>query len=113
MSSLFASLVRFLKRLFRLEPRHLQPVEGQANQGRSTSDQSTLNLQNGRSPVLETATGSNGQSAQFGVSAMPTPSAISPVSPELRRLIYRATRSMPKPRMHAGQFGSLLRKQDD
>ncbi|MGB3789790.1 MAG: DUF3825 domain-containing protein, partial [Phormidesmis sp.] len=42
-----------------------------------------------------------------------TPSAISPVSPELRRLIYRATRSMPKPRMHAGQFGSLLRKQDD
>ncbi|EDX83795.1 hypothetical protein S7335_1492 [Synechococcus sp. PCC 7335] len=36
----------------------------------------------------------------------------SSASPQLRRLIYRATRSMPRPRMHAGQFASLLRQHD-
>ncbi|MEO0768747.1 MAG: DUF3825 domain-containing protein [Cyanobacteria bacterium J06649_4] len=34
------------------------------------------------------------------------------VSLELRRLVYKATYSMPKKRMHAGQFGSLLRRED-
>lgn len=34
------------------------------------------------------------------------------VSPELRQLVYQATCAMPRRRMHAGQFGSLLRKID-
>ena len=34
------------------------------------------------------------------------------VSPELRRLVYQATCSMSKSRMHAGQFGSRLRQID-
>ncbi|MEO1619787.1 MAG: DUF3825 domain-containing protein [Cyanobacteria bacterium J06632_3] len=34
------------------------------------------------------------------------------VSPELRRVVYQATCNMPKQRMHAGQFGSLLRQAD-
>jgi len=35
------------------------------------------------------------------------------VSSELRQLVYRATCAMPRKRMHAGQFGSLLREIDD
>ena len=31
---------------------------------------------------------------------------------ELRQLVYQATCNMPKQRMHAGQFGSLLRQKD-
>ncbi|MEL6454504.1 MAG: DUF3825 domain-containing protein [Cyanobacteria bacterium J06623_5] len=38
--------------------------------------------------------------------------AARPVSAELRQLVYQATYEMDKRRMHAGQFGSLLRQQD-
>ena len=117
MSSLFASFVQFLKRFFRLEPRPLQPAEGQSTQnqpaqGQSTPGQTVRSLRNGQSPVLETA-GSNGQPVRSSLTATPVPQAVSTVSPDLRRLIYQATRSMPNPRMHAGQFGSLLRKRDN
>ncbi len=111
MSSLFAPLVRFLKRLFRLEHRRPQPAEGQRAEG-NTQGNSTQKFENGRSPVLAAAPDSNGQRVRLELSETSEPQAVPTVSPALRQLIYRATCSMPKLRMHAGQFGSLLRKQD-
>ncbi|MEM8504810.1 MAG: DUF3825 domain-containing protein [Cyanobacteria bacterium P01_D01_bin.1] len=111
MSSLFASLFQFLKRLFRAEPRRLERIEGQ-----SVHDQYSQNSSDGQSPVFELATDSKTrpvlQSEGNSVAVLQESPTVSAVSAELRRLIYRATCSMPKPRMHAGQFGSLLRKQD-
>ena len=112
MSSLFAPLFQFLKRLFRVTSHRLehedQPVHDQSNNRLSSR---------GHSPALELATSSTEQSAvrptSSGVAVLPEPSVDSSnVSSGLRRLIYGATCGMSKSRLHAGQFGSLLRRQD-
>lgn len=112
MSSLFASFFQFLKRLFRAEPRRPKRTEGQPVHGQLSN-----NPDDGRLSAPEISTGSKPRSDLQAVSAGATVSQAASVSssdiaPELRRLIYRATYLMPKPRMHAGQFGSLLRRQD-
>ncbi len=112
MSSLFASLFQFLKRLFRVKPHRLepegQPVHDQTNNRSNSTSQS---------PVYKLSTGSTERPvvrlASNGTATLLEPSvALSDVSPELRRLIYGATCRMSKSRLHAGQFGSLLRRQD-
>ena len=84
MTTLFAALSRFLRRWFRPN----QPANSRI------SDRSTRNGQKRVSPQKD---------------APPSPSM---GSPDRRRLGYQATCNMPKPRMHAGQFGSRLRRID-
>ncbi|MBE9061821.1 DUF3825 domain-containing protein [cf. Phormidesmis sp. LEGE 11477] len=132
MSSLFASLFRFLKRLFRLDSASTQRNNSQsANQRsrqqrlakaqsvkgsepkRSQDDTIAPNLGTQHLGTQRLGTQPALQPESNAAPASPVSVAVSSdVAPALRRLIYRATCAMPKPRMHAGQFASLLRRQD-
>ncbi|MEL6899780.1 MAG: DUF3825 domain-containing protein [Cyanobacteria bacterium J06606_4] len=106
MQSLLTSLSRFL-------PRFLQrffPFKSR-NQRRSRSQQ-TARPAATTNTARQTDRQQLDQSSSSAVEAPENTAAARPVSAELRQLVYQATCKMDKPRMHAGQFGSLLRQQD-
>ncbi|MEL6469448.1 MAG: DUF3825 domain-containing protein [Cyanobacteria bacterium J06623_4] len=102
MQSLLTSLSRFLPRFLR---RFFPSKTRGQRQHRS--------LQTARPvPTANTDSQQFGQPSSSAAVATPEKAAARPVSAELRQLVYQATCEMDKPRMHAGQFGSLLRQQD-
>ncbi|MEO0807042.1 MAG: DUF3825 domain-containing protein [Cyanobacteria bacterium J06643_4] len=109
MPSLFSALARFLQRLFRLgtQPEKALASRNSARNEASTYPREIVNRRS-RTPakVAAPAKKSPHKSSLNGGNA---PAQV-PVS--LRRVLTLATYAMPKPRMHAGQFGSLLRQQD-
>ncbi|MEL7144360.1 MAG: DUF3825 domain-containing protein [Cyanobacteria bacterium J06573_11] len=101
MTSFFAALSRFLRRWF----------HSNRSANRNGSHSYANDDQNGRLPLGGKNFVDDRSPAQSSYPKIAPPD-ISVVSNELRRLVYRATCDMPKPRMHAGQFGSRLRRID-
>ncbi len=112
MTSFLAALSRFIRRLFHADPygqsrRH--PSERQLE--RHSADRLSQHSENSRTASLvasPTATATAKRSALVETDAVSgnTPAATA----DMRRLVYKATCNMPRRRMHAGQFGSQLRK---
>ncbi|MEO0770485.1 MAG: OST-HTH/LOTUS domain-containing protein, partial [Cyanobacteria bacterium J06649_4] len=105
MPSLFSAFARFLQRLFRLGT---QPEKALASRNSARNEVATypreIVKRRSRTPVKV--------AAPTKKSPLNEESAPAQVPISLRRVLTLATCAMPKPRMHAGQFGSLLRQQD-
>lgn len=102
MTSFFSVISRFFRRLFRADAGGDRPLR------------ENLPLRTDAVRMPDNAVVNNG-AGSHSVNSAEVPSgqrAVPAVSDELRRLVHRATCDMPKPRMHAGQFGSRLRKID-
>lgn len=105
MPSLFSALARFLQRLFRLGN---QPEKALVSRSSARNEGATYSkgiaTRRSRLPVKVAA-----PTEKSPLNGENTPAQV-PLS--LRRVLTLASYAMPKPRMHAGQFGSLLRQQE-
>ncbi|MGB3574001.1 MAG: OST-HTH/LOTUS domain-containing protein, partial [Phormidesmis sp.] len=130
MTSFLAALSRFIRRLFHVDsygrsrhpserhPSERHPSERHLSE-RPSADRPSQYAANGRVATLETSpptaalATATAERSVLG-SALEAAGAVSDKTPaataDMRRLVYKATYNMPKRRMHAGQFGSRLRK---
>lgn len=107
MTSFFAAISRFIRRLFRTQRPRVEPRGTQRDQREDFPLRPRLQGRRLDQPTLSAdAIGSATNESQKLESQQPA------VANALRRLVYQATWDMPTARMHAGQFGSRLRQID-